>query len=126
MYACVYSIVYLEPVLNKDKTQDIADNLNTEEWELAFMIVEVLEPFMRAQEYLEGEGYVTASLVIPTVYRLRQWLYKLRADASNAGTAVSSRILACLETLIPDFNKRWGDGKPETRNPTPLTVDPRP
>ena len=38
------------------------------------MIVKVLEPFMRAQEYLEGEGYVTVSLVIPTVYRLHRWL----------------------------------------------------
>ena len=68
---------------------------------------------MFAQRLLEGELYVTNSLVAPIIYELREHINAALAHHRglveiNPQTAVS--IEACLEKMLTAFEDRFGDG----------------
>ena len=83
----------LEFVLRGDgqgaaKRED-CDNLLAEQWDLVDDLLVLLKPFMKAQEWLEGDKYITASHVIPEVAKLRAHLEKLkREDTAIQNTAM--------------------------------------
>ena len=62
----------------------------------------VLEPFAQAQRTLEGEKYVTSSLVLPTILHLGSTLNDAVTDAS-----IIDETLVAAKTLFADFKTRW-------------------
>ena len=49
-------------------------------WTILQLLKPVMEPFMRVQKLLEGETYVTGSLVVPHNYDLQEGLNKALVD----------------------------------------------
>ena len=60
-----------------------------------------------AQRLLEGEKYVTCSLVITMIEEIRE---SFKATLANFNTLQAPREVKVLETVIVDFNKRFRDG----------------
>ena len=60
-----------------------------------------------AQRFLEGEKYVTCSLVIVMIEEIRE---SFKATLANFNTLQAPRGVKVLETVIIEFNKRFGDG----------------
>jgi len=60
-----------------------------------------------AQCLLEGEKYVTCSLVIAKIEEIRE---SFKATLANFNTLQAPRGVKVLETVIIQFNKRFGDG----------------
>lgn len=69
-------------------------------------LTEVLKPFMAAQLTLEGEKYVTISMV-------PYMISTIRAGLQNVVNGVrSSECVKTLATImLNDFNQRWGSGE---------------
>lgn len=81
-------------------------NLTVAQWEIVTLIIKLLQPFMQAQKMLEGEKYVTISLVPTLIISLRNQLIAIIDDVANEGGHIQAVALRMLE----DFNKRWGEG----------------
>jgi len=60
-----------------------------------------------AQCLLEGEKYVTCSFVIAMIDEIRE---AFKATLANFNTLQAPRGVKVLETVIIEFNKRFGDG----------------
>ena len=66
-------------------------NLNDAQWKLLGDIVIILEPFMLAQKLLEGETYVTLSLVVSIIEGLRKQLARAASNVDNSAYVQSMR-----------------------------------
>ena len=62
--------VYFELMLQQNQIPN-EYNLNPDHWSIVSDVVTLLKPFMLAQNLLEGEKYVTASLVPPIIAKIR-------------------------------------------------------
>ena len=86
--------------------------LTATEWTIIEMGKVVLAPLMFAQQVLEGELYVTNSLVVPILHELRTGLQaelaRQRAMVTADPNAVN--IVACLMTMNTAFVQRFGNG----------------
>ena len=49
------------------------------EWEILAQLKELLEPFMLLQKKLEGDKYVTSSLLLPMLHHVRTAITKIVA-----------------------------------------------
>ena len=82
------------------------DNLTEQQWLILHEIEEALKPMARAQRFLEGDKYPTASFVPYFLYKIRKTYAKIIDDDA---TTESTRALAKI--LLKDFNeRRYGDG----------------
>jgi hypothetical protein len=86
--------------------------LTEEEWTIVAMGKVVLGPIMVAQKVLEGELYITNSLVVGTIFILRSNLYATLAEQQKlaAEDAAAPTIIECLSSMINAFNQRFGEG----------------
>jgi hypothetical protein len=89
------------------------------EWWVLEVGEEVLKPLMLAMQTLEGQKYVTGSLVIPMVESIRKGLHATHDRLVELGGAISAQTFGdgqdfhmqgILEAMIEDFDRRWGDG----------------
>jgi len=78
---------------------------------------EIAHALYVAQRLLEGEKYVTCSLVIVMIEEIRE---SFKTTLANFNTLQAPRGVKVLETVIVEFNKRFGDGI----NVTEFRVDP--
>jgi len=60
-----------------------------------------------AQYLLDGEKYVTCSIVIVMIEEICE---SFKATLANFNTLQAPRGVKVLETVIIEFNKRFGDG----------------
>ncbi|KAG7343760.1 hypothetical protein IV203_021768 [Nitzschia inconspicua] len=77
------------------------ERMSDADWQNLKAVAVVLAPFKEAQKMLEGDCYVTASMVPFAVKKLRERLTQL-ASPQNTTT---SRPLA--QALLRDFENRW-------------------
>ena len=84
--------------------------LKADEWEVLSMGVEVLEPLMVAQRYLEGEIFVTNTHVAPIVHMMRIYLDQALLAQRAKFVAGTPNIFKTLEALIDAFSERFGFG----------------
>jgi hypothetical protein len=93
--------------------------INELEWWVLEVGEEVLRPLMLVMMTLEGQKYVTDSLVIPMVERIRKGLHEAHDRLVELGESIGAQsfekdqdfhIQGILETMIVDFESRWGDG----------------
>ena len=85
-------------------------NLNDAQWKLLGDIVIILEPFMLAQKLLEGETYVTLSLVVSIIEGLRKQLARAASNVDN-----SAYVQSMLSALTQSFTAEWGTGDADTQ-----------
>jgi hypothetical protein len=80
--------------------------LTDEEWDVIEMGKCVLKPIMFAQRVLEGELYVTNSLVAPIMFEIRAHLARALAEQQQRAAANAINIEQCLEKVIIAFEER--------------------
>jgi len=68
---------------------------------------EITHALYVAQRLLEGEKYVTCSLLIVMIEEIRE---SFKATLANCNTLQAPCGVKVLETVIIKFNKRFGDG----------------
>ena len=81
----------------------IANNLSNQQWECLKDIIKILGPFRYAQQLLEGEKYVTISLVPTIIFNIRNGLKYAASQVETNSTYVQSM----LDILLRSFNKEW-------------------
>jgi hypothetical protein len=85
-------------------------NLTESQWALLGDIDKILKPFMLAQELLEGEKYVTLSLVVSIIEKIRK---NLKEELRN--TEHSEYVTSMLKVLLQVFTAEWGSGDKNTQ-----------
>ena len=85
-------------------------DLTPKQWALMEDIDKILKPFMLAQELLEGEKYVTLSLVVSIIEKIRK---NLKAELLN--TEHSEYVTSMLKILLVAHTAEWGSGEPNTQ-----------
>ena len=82
-------------------------HLTDDQWKLVEAQVKVLEPFMVIQKVLEGQKYVTVSLIPFLLHKVRVHL-----DTSIDNPNMLPAITGLLQKMRADFETRWGTGMP--------------
>jgi hypothetical protein len=79
------------------------------QWAVASSIKDVLEPFMQAQTLLEGQHYVTISLVAMMIAMLRNGLQAILAVGQ-----LEPGVLNVVQEVLDEVIKEWGSGNAGT------------
>lgn len=106
-------------LLGNRGTIPMGHRLTAPQWTIVENVVQLLQPFMLAQKLLEGEKYVTLSLVPPIINKIRSGLLQ-----STVNAEYSEFIKAKARDMLADFNLRWGSGEPGTVYDEWLTEGP--
>lgn len=114
-------LIRLRPYLCLMEAEGSLDkNLNDAQWSIIKDTTILLEPFMCAQKLLEGESYVTVSMIPFIIWKIRKGLL----DAIESPN--SSVPVVRLATLMNDkFREQWGTGDPGTVVAEHVTEGPR-
>ena len=121
-------LVYLKPAikLNEMLETNISPLIKDLDWAILKKVCTVLTHFQKLQKLLEGENYVTGSLLIPLISDLRNGLEKAanrysqppdmaeEAQFSVCERQARAAMRPCVTALLRDMNERWGDGKDVT------------
>ena len=94
--------IYFSLLENED---DLQCNLNDSQWMIITDLHALLKPFMITQKLLEGQAYVTISLVPYMVYKTRKGL----VEAMNSLTS-SLYIQNIASEMLQVFNSHFGQG----------------
>jgi hypothetical protein len=81
--------------------------LDASEWEVITMGEAVLKPLMFAQRVLEGELYVTNSLVAPIIFEIRAHLQNTLREQQLKQAANTADIVQCMVAVIAAFEDRY-------------------
>jgi hypothetical protein len=79
--------------------------LNETDWKVIMQVHELLKPFKDAQKLLEGEKYVTLSLLPSAIKAIRNALIQI-SEAQGEGEA-QKRVKNLAKRLLHDFRERW-------------------
>ena len=79
--------------------------LNETDWKIIMQVHQLLKPFMKAQKLLEGDKYVTLSLLPIAIKAIREAL-KAIIDAPGGGEA-QNKVKNLAKRLLFDFRDRW-------------------
>ena len=89
-YAAIERLILLKPYLSILEVEDhLKCNLKDEDWEILREVESLLQPFMILQKILEGQQYVTMSLV-------PYFISKARAGLQTVATTARSDIIRRL------------------------------
>lgn len=123
-YSMVERLLVLKDVLTLLKQDQVHGskfvNLNPSQWNLLSDIAKFLKPFMAAQKVLEGEKYVTISLLCSIIHRIRASLTEAQIQPDN-----SEYVTKMLNTLRTSFDQEWGSGVTDTAFEEHYTLGPR-
>jgi len=120
-YSMCERLLRLRPYFSLMEAEGELDcNLTEEQWAIIKDTCDLLEPFMCAQKTLEGQKYVTISLVPLIIYSVRTGLIEKVEDVDN--TSLQVRSLA--RVMLDCFNQHWGEGLPGTVAREHLTEGP--
>jgi hypothetical protein len=88
---------------------DIRLFLTEAQWTVVKDMCDLLKPFMVAQRLLEGQAYVTISLIPYMLYKIRSGL-----TAANADTSSSPQVRSVCTIMLAKFNDEFGTGEENT------------
>jgi len=113
MCLCPY-FTLMEAEGNLDK------NLNEMQWQIVKDTTAVLEPFMCAQRLLEGESYVSISIIAHIIWKIRKGLlHAIELPES------SEHVKQLAIKMNYKFEEQWGCGTPGTVATEHLAEGPR-
>jgi len=107
------SLVTLELEIRFLQSETAAScHLTEDDWLTIKAADSLLEPFMVVQRGLEGEHYVTNSLVIPLIASLREKLNAVivKYTGEQDSELLAQRILPTAGSMLIVFNQKFGDG----------------
>lgn len=111
-------------ILRNQNQIPVAICLTDPQWGIISEMAQLLEPFMIIQQMMEGEKYVTISLVPYLVWKVRQHLLQNLEDREEPDER-SEHFKTINRKMLVDFNERWGSGLPETVYAEHETEGPR-
>ncbi len=94
-------------------------NLTPSQWNIIADTCVILEPFMVAQKFLEGENYVTISMIPYMIHKIRQGLQELLIVDTTA------QVRNLVRRMLTAFETQWGSGDPGTIGTEHLSNGPR-
>lgn len=107
VYTMIERLIQLRPYISiLAQENSIVLDISYMEWSLLEELKMVLEPFMSAQYLLEGEKYVTISLVPKIISRLRNNMKTCLQQLEGK----SLGFIDVLKEIYDQFCKEWGDG----------------
>ncbi len=77
------------------------------QWKVIEALCALLRPFMIIQKFLEGQKYVTVSLIPYLIHKIRVHL-----ETSIIAPNIVPEVEELLQSMLNDFNIRWGSGLP--------------
>jgi hypothetical protein len=95
--------IYIRLVATEGAFKKLVD-LTDYQWTVLEKITYILKPFMETQKLLEGETYITASLILNCITHLRNHLKCIVEDGSEDA---DKKLIA--EVALADFKEYWGD-----------------
>jgi hypothetical protein len=107
MYSMVECLLRLKMYLIILEDEGVLEgNLTEQQWKIITDLKTLLQPFMIAQRLLEGESYVTVTLV-PFM------LYKIRKDLNRAvnNEQSSPHVVEIGRSMLEKFNEIFGTGE---------------
>ena len=108
-YAMLDRLLELKPFFQMMQQYDgLNCNLSDSQWSIASNLVVSLKPFMVLQQFLEGEHYVTNSVIPFLLNAVRGRLNAVSSSGMNAS------VVEALTQLKIDFDERWGSGEDGT------------
>eukprot|EP00475_Leptophrys_vorax_P028882 TRINITY_DN4206_c0_g1_i1.p1 TRINITY_DN4206_c0_g1~~TRINITY_DN4206_c0_g1_i1.p1 ORF type:complete len:159 (-),score=39.73 TRINITY_DN4206_c0_g1_i1:72-488(-) len=85
-YQMLSRLITLKPFLVAMKLENLCERFLTEkQWRFVELTRDVLEPFMLVQRLLEGEKYVTSSVVAFAIFALKHYLEEAIAKYGGGG-----------------------------------------
>ena len=108
-YAAIERLILLKPYLNILEVEGhLKCNLVDEDWEVLREVDSLLQPFMLIQKVLEGQQYVTMSLVPYFISKVRRGL---QAIATTARSEIVRELAnKMLTDKVKGFDVYWGKG----------------
>ena len=88
-----------------EKENELDCNLTEKQWKTIELVCKLLAPFGDMQQLLEGEKYISGSIVCLMISTGREHLVSTIANAD-----LGSVLHDVASKLLDDFNYRWGDG----------------
>jgi hypothetical protein len=88
---------------------DMRLSLSEAQWTVVTDLTVLLRPFMIAQRLLEGQSYVTVSLIPYMLYKIRSGLMSANTDPTS-----SLHVQRISSLMIAKFNKEFGSGEENT------------
>jgi hypothetical protein len=107
-YSMCERLIYLQPALAAMAVDNkLPDSilLNETDWKILRQVHGLLKPFKNAQKLLEGDKYVTPSLLPIAIKSIRTALIKI-VGAEGGGEA-QNRVKNLAKRLLFDFRERW-------------------
>ena len=81
-------------------------SLSDEDFDGLCNMLHILKPLQSAQRALEGDKYVSISLVLYIIHQLR---IELEGCLGAANPDTQNDLISSLDKMIDDFNSRWGE-----------------
>jgi hypothetical protein len=88
---------------------DIRLSLSEAQWTVIHNMTVLLKPFMVAQKLLEGESYVTISLIPYILYKIRSGLTSAINDPAS-----SAQVCRTATAMLQKFSEEFGSGVEDT------------
>jgi hypothetical protein len=88
---------------------DMRLSLSEAQWTVVTDLTVLLRPFMIAQRLLEGQSYVTVSLIPYMLYKIRSGLMSANTDPTS-----SLHVQRISSLMIVKFNEEFGSGEENT------------
>jgi hypothetical protein len=112
---CLSLLILKQAIISIEDRTPQSCHLSITDWLVIQSATVLLEPFMMVQELLEGERYVTISLVIPLIFALREKLKDVVETyrdicESRPDDDVATRVLPTATKMLQVFNEKFGDG----------------
>jgi hypothetical protein len=108
-YDMIERLLYLQPaVQTMFALKEVAGHeaITDDDWDNLDMIKDVLHPFKTAQKILEGEKYVTITLIPLMLNEIRKQLLAISSAPIGPGSSQEKKDLA--GKLLTHFNGHWG------------------
>jgi len=81
---------------------DLTSNLTDSQWRIVFDLNIILKPFMITQRLLEGQTYVTISLVPCIIYKIRKGLQEAVGSptATDYIRSIAAEMIQCSISIL--------------------------
>lgn len=100
------------------KGQRVMPKLTDAQWDSLELLRDLLEPIYEAQTALEGEKYITRSM-------LPYYVTKIRNEWTGTANGDDNALAGAATRLLEDFNERWPADQWPTATLMAVALDPR-
>ncbi len=120
-YSMCERLIRLRPYFSLMEAEGhLEKNLTEMQWQIVRDATALLEPFMCAQRLLEGESYVSVSMIAFMIWKIRRGLLDAIESPQSSG-----HVRQLAVKMNNKFEEQWGCGEPGTVATEHLGEGPR-